>query len=123
MTVPIVTPSMQARARILLKAQTAWLRGRSLKTDASFWIIAGRTSAHYTTSSGCTCKSFEHRGVCSHAVAVQLHEQRQAQPAPKRASYADPFEACRDCGDLADGLDGRCCKCASDREWEACHAW
>lgn len=120
-SVPKITPSMQARAAVLLAEQSAWLRGRSLVTGESFWIVPGRTGAHYTTSSGCTCKSFQHRGACSHVVAVQLHEQAvqvPVEPRPKpKASYSDLFPACG-CGDLADGPDGMCSHCASELEWQ-----
>jgi hypothetical protein len=121
MTVSSIAPtaSMQAKASILIAEQATWSRGRSKQTGQAFWLIPGsKGTAHYTTSTGCTCRSFLHRGVCSHVVAVQLHERQQPALKPK-ARYEDLFEACRDCGDLADGLDGRCSKCASDAEWRA----
>jgi hypothetical protein len=56
-------------------------------------------------------------------VAVRQHQTRQqpaSQPTPApRLTIEDLMPSCRDCGDLADGLDGRCSKCASDREWNA----
>jgi hypothetical protein len=131
MTVSIVpTASMQAKASILLADQASWSRGRSKQTGTPFWLIPGsKGSAHYTTSYGCTCRSFAHRGVCSHLVAVQIHEQRrsvtlsapEAAPtvmdAPRRASYEELFLACP-CGDVAEARDGLCDRCASDREWQ-----
>jgi hypothetical protein len=40
------------------------------------------------------------------------------EPRPLRARYSELFPACIDCNDLADGLDNRCSKCASDREFQ-----
>jgi hypothetical protein len=39
-------------------------------------------------------------------------------PRPLIARYETLFPSCLDCGDLADGRDLRCSKCASDREHE-----
>ena len=53
-----------------------WSRGTSKRTGEGFWSIPGSVAgtAHYATSYGCTCKSFEVRGVCSHIEAVKLAE-------------------------------------------------
>jgi len=93
---------------------------------------AGERPVTYLVNSvACQCPDYEQGGhVCKHVRAVVLWEQAQARfdaqvervlgPAPKaRPSYADIFPGCRDCGDLADGRDGYCDRCASDREWQA----
>ena len=64
----------------------------------------------------CECCDYDRGNVCKHIRAVVLWEAGQ-EPAPApRSRYEALFEGCLDCGDLADGLDGRCSKCASDRE-------
>jgi hypothetical protein len=80
----------------------------------------GNGTRYLVNEVACTCPDYQHNGaICKHIRAVVLFEQRQ-QPAPKRASYGDLFPSCKDgCGDLADGLDGRCSKCASAVEWQA----
>jgi hypothetical protein len=68
-----VTPSMQAKAVTLLEERATWQRGTSKRTGEQFWLIPasdGRT-AHYANASGCTCRSFSYRGICSHVVAVR----------------------------------------------------
>jgi hypothetical protein len=79
----------------------------------------------------CQCPDYADWGhVCKHVRAVIIWEQQQAAfdaevervqgPAPKkRLSYADLFPACKGCDDLADGRDGYCDRCASDRAWQA----
>lgn len=70
------TTSMAAKALCLVADQSSWSRGTSKRTGESFWVIPGSkpNTAHYTTSAGCTCKSFETRGVCSHIEAVRVAE-------------------------------------------------
>jgi hypothetical protein len=36
---------------------------------------------------------------------------------PVMARFRELFPSCIDCNDLADGFDGRCSKCASDKEF------
>jgi hypothetical protein len=127
------TASQFASATAHLERRADW---RTYRVDAVRYVAlqsasSGTTYSVRADAAGCSCLWYERTGrTCSHMYAVELaaleDELWEAQidaalgpPAPKRASYADLFEACRDCGDLADGLDGRCSRCASDAEWEA----
>ena len=116
-----------ARARELAPLVGTWPKHTlrqawgSFEAGTTFRRAPGSNGARYLVNAvACECPDYQQGGhICKHVRAVVLFEQCQ-QPAPKpKASYSDLFEACRDCGDLADGLDGRCSKCASDREWEA----
>ena len=101
-------------------AGTVFRRGPSSRGDGTTYKV---------NAVACECLDYQQAGnICKHVRAVVLWEQKVAAeaagitrvlgPAPK-ASYADLFPACRDCGDeLADGLDGRFSKCASDLEWQ-----
>jgi hypothetical protein len=82
---------------------------------------AGNGTRYLVNDVVCECPDYQHNGaICKHIRAVVLFEQRQAAPAPKRASYADLFPPCKSgCGDLSETRDGYCDRCASDREWQA----
>jgi hypothetical protein len=85
---------------------------------------SNRLAAHWAAidGSGCTCLGYQRRGTCTHSIAARtVHDRQQPAPAPKaRPTYADLFPACKTagCRDLADGRDGYCSRCASDREHE-----
>lgn len=119
---------MSRKAESLAALLPTLSRGRSKQTGQAFFVVpaSDRLSAHWTAvdGSGCTCRSFAHRGACSHSLAVQIHEQRQQRPAPRpRPSYETLFPACKGgCGDIGDTRDGYCDRCASTRERQARHA-
>jgi len=129
-------PRRDARARALVDQVPAWPRHTlkvawgSFEAGTTFRRATGSRGERYLVNAvACECPDYQQAGnICKHVRAVVLWEQKVAAeaagitrvlgPAPK-ASYADLFPACRDCGDeLADGLDGRCSKCASDLEWQ-----
>jgi hypothetical protein len=131
MSTSIVPPATRRRADQLLQHADRWSRGVRHTDGLALVTFSGSAGAVYFTSTlGCTCPGFRHRGVCCHSVAVAEHQaeadaaQRRAHesmyPSPKRRpTYSDLFPPCRDCGDLADGRDGRCDRCAAEREWQA----
>ena len=124
MATTIVSPPMRRKADALAELLPTLSRGRSKVDGRPFYVVpaSNRISAHWTAldGSGCTCLGFQRRGTCTHGIAARTVHERQQSPAPQpRPSYSDLFPACRDCGDLADGLDNRCSRCASDREWQA----
>ncbi len=120
-------PARDARAAALVDRVPTWPRFTLKQPWGSF--EAGTTFRRATGSKGerylvnavaCECPDYQQAGnVCKHVRAVVLWEQRQ-RPAIRevRGRYKALFPACRDCGDLADGLDNRCSRCASDREHE-----
>lgn len=82
MTVPIVSPPMQAKAERLAEMIPMFSRGRSKVDGRQFVIIPASTPgvAHWSNGLGCTCKGFEVRGECTHALAVRIHQQCQEAP-------------------------------------------
>ena len=115
-----------AKAALLAPLVSSWPR-HTLKQDfgafpagTNFRRATGSNGARYLVNAvACECPDYQQAGhICKHIRAVVLFEQRQQQPAPA-STYERLFPGCRDCGDLADGLDGRCSKCASDRERSA----
>jgi len=127
-----------ARAAALVDQVGTWPRHTlkvawgSFEAGTVFRRATGSNGARYLVNAvACRCPDYQEAGnVCKHVRAVVAWEAHLAAekaeldavlgPAPKpRASYSDLFETCRDCGDLTDGLDGRCSKCASDAEWQA----
>ena len=118
-------PARDRRAAALVGQVGTWPRHTlkqpwgNFEAGTVFRRATGSNGARYFVNAvACECPDYQQAGnICKHVRAVVLFEQRQAQPASRyRPSYADLFEGCRDCGDLADGLDGRCSKCASDLE-------
>ncbi len=101
-TAATVTDSMNASATALLAERLTWVRGRRRSDSRAFYLFPssdGRT-AYYTAidGSGCTCKGYLWRGVCSHAVAAQrdTHRVRAEADRPARKSYGDLFPANQD---------------------------
>src|SRR5215210_2939170 len=118
-----VPPDPKRDAAAALLAQTApWPRVTltrqygAFEPGTIFYRVPSRSQParrHLANGVACQCCDYQKNGaICAHVRAVMLIEQRQAQPAPirKPRGYEELFEACRDCGDLADGLDGRCSK-------------
>ena len=114
----IVTPtaSQLAHAEQIAAEPERWSRGRSKQTGQAFWLIQGsKGAAHYATASGCTCKGFYYRGVCSHVVAVKVREDRERAARQTSDRYpvrpTDPYHYCP-CGLLIARSRRRCDACA-----------
>jgi hypothetical protein len=119
-----------ARARELVDQVGSWPKHTlkvawgAFEAGTVFRRAPGSNGARYLVNGiACECPDYQQAGnICKHVRAVALWEARQ-QPAPiapkPRASYVDIFPPCTGCGDLADGRDGFCFTCASDREWQA----
>ena len=77
----IVTPTIRKRAEQLAERIPLLPRGRSKINGAGFYVMPGSTAgvAYYTSSLGCTCKGFLHRGVCAHQQACVIVAQREQQ--------------------------------------------
>ena len=116
-------PKRDARARELVAKVATWPVFTLKQPHGDFPVgsqfrqaTGSRGEKYLVNAVVCECADYERGNVCKHIRAVVAFEQRQQ---PKALpSYSDLFDACRDCGDLADGLDGRCDRCASDREWQ-----
>jgi hypothetical protein len=118
-------PARDARARALVDRVPTWPRHTlrvawgSFSAGTTFRRATGSKGARYLVNAvACECPDYQQAGnICKHVRAVVLFEAGQQAPAPKRRpSYADLFPACP-CGDIAEGKDGLCNRCASDREW------
>jgi hypothetical protein len=123
-------PKRDAKAALLAPLVGSWPRHTlkvawgSFEAGTSFRRAPGSRGERYLVNAvACQCPDYQQFGhICKHVRAVVLWEQRQAQPAAApavRKGYAAIFPPCKRCGDLADGRDGYCDRCASDREWEA----
>ena len=116
-------PRRDAKAAQLVDQVGTWPRFTlkqpygSFEAGTVFRRAVGSNGARYLVNAvACACPDYQHNGViCKHVRAVVLFEQRQ-QPAPK-SRYELLFPAC-ECGDLADGPDGMCSRCASELEWQ-----
>jgi hypothetical protein len=104
------------------QAEWVWFRVNGERYVALPSGTSGKTYWARADARGCSCPFYVRAGrTCAHMLAVEraaMLEELAEQPAP-RLTADDLMPACRDCGDLADGLDGRCDRCASDREWNA----
>lgn len=134
-------PRRDARALVLAGQVGAWplftLKQPygAFEAGTVFRRAYGSAGARYLVNAvACQCPDYaQHGNICKHVRAYVLWEASQQPPAasteslpstpstaPKvRPSYADLFPPCRGCGDLADGRDGYCDTCASEREWAA----
>ena len=132
-------PARDARAAALVNQVGTWPRHTlkvawgAFEAGTVFRRATGSNGTRYLVNAvACECPDYQQAGnICKHVRAVVLFEAEAAHfkaevdaalgPVPKRrASYADLFPACRDCGDLVDGYhDGRCRRCGEDAEWQA----
>lgn len=121
MSTSIVPPATRRRADQLLQHADRWARGVRHTDGLALVTFSGSKpgAVYFTSTLGCTCPGYRHRGVCCHSVAVSEHQRSQRPtPAPKpRVSYESLFPQCRGCHDLAESKDGLCDRCASDREY------
>jgi len=129
-------PARDARARALVDRVGAWPR-HTLKLPSGafpagtvFRRAPGSKGACYLVNAVCCeCPDYQQsHNICKHIRAVLLWEQRIAAEdaaldavlgPPSASRYDRLFPGCKDCGDPADGKDGYCDRCASDREWAA----
>lgn len=80
MATQMVTPTIRKRAEELAARLPFLSRGRSKLNGAGFYLVPGRVEGvvYYSSSLGCTCKGYLHRGICSHQQACVIAEQRAA---------------------------------------------
>jgi hypothetical protein len=99
-----------------------WTRARRKSDGKPFFFIPSASGAavYMAAEDGCTCPAAQHSrtGDCKHQAAVRQHQAPVVAPKP-RVSYESLFPQCRGCHDIADGRDGYCDRCASEREWQA----
>lgn len=114
------TVAVPARVATVLANASAWTAGRRKRDGKRFYFIPSTTSeaVYMTAVDACTCLAAQNSrtGDCKHQAAVRQHSV-VARPAPARPSYEALFPACP-CGDIAEGYDGLCNRCGSDREHE-----
>jgi hypothetical protein len=118
-------PARDARARAHVDRVPTWPRHTlkvawgSFSAGTTFRRAPGSRGERYLVNAvACECPDYQQAGnICKHVRAVVLFDAGQQPAQKRRPTYADLFPACP-CGDLADGLDGRCSRCASDREFE-----
>ena len=86
------TLSQQASAERLLAQSLTWTRGRRKSDGLSFIIFpsSDNRTAYYANERACTCRGFQHRGRCSHELAVK-REAEQAREQATRPRYEDLF--------------------------------
>jgi hypothetical protein len=124
---PAPLPGQWEAAALHLARRSEWIDVR-ISGVRYVVLVSGTSGRIYTVRAdarGCLCKFYQSGGRrCSHMLAVELAaledelaEQASAAAPKPRATYDDLFAACP-CGDLADGQDGMCSRCASDREWQ-----
>src|SRR5689334_6664988 len=116
-------PKRDARARELVASVPTWpfyTLNRpfgAFEAGTTFRRAYGSNGARYLVNAvACECPDYQqNHAICKHVRAVVLWEARSQQPAPAtRPTYADLFPACP-CGDVAEGKDGLCDRCASNR--------
>lgn len=134
-----LSAATNAKAEQIARQISTYQTGRDKATGTTLYLVPSSDdpehTGHWVSPYWCSCRSFAQRGVCSHQAGILRACRRQQAledaafdaeiervlgPAPApRSKYERLFPGCKDCGDLADGLDDRCSKCASDREWQA----
>jgi hypothetical protein len=102
-TTNMVTDSMRAHAEVLLERSDRWARGYDTRNGRAFVIFTsskigqdGQPILYYARpdGSGCTCKGYLWRGVCSHSEACRLDaEAAREKVARKRPSYRELMAA------------------------------
>lgn len=116
---PEGTASQQASAELHLERQAEW---RYYRVDGVRYVAlpsgnSGKVYRVRADGAGCSCKWYaEGHPICAHMIAVRRLNERPA-IREVRGRFEALFPSCVDCNDLADGSDGRCSKCASDREF------
>lgn len=100
--------------------QSTWTAARRKSDGKPFFFVPSLNSddVYMTAADGCTCQAAQRSrtGDCKHQAAV-----RATRPTIReiRPAYADLFPECATdgCYEIAEGYDGFCDRCASDREW------
>jgi hypothetical protein len=118
-------PRRDARARVLAGHVGSWPRFTlkqpwgSFEAGTTFRRAPGSNGARYLVNAvACECPDYQQAGnICKHVRAVILFEQRPA-PTTPLSRYEALFPACHGCGDIAEGKDGCCHRCASKKEWQ-----
>jgi hypothetical protein len=109
-----VSPPMRRKAEALAERVPLFSRGRDKTTGIQFVIVPGSAPnvGHRTNGLGCTCRGYEIRGLCTHQLAVQIHQQRQEAPRIEAAQQnCAEFGQCVSKGCIAAAVNkGRRCR-------------
>ena len=72
---------MRRKAESLAERVPFFSRGRDKQTGVQFVIVPGSKPnvGHRTNGLGCSCRGYEVRGVCTHALAVSIHQTRESE--------------------------------------------
>jgi hypothetical protein len=70
---------MQAAAEMLASYSDRWAHGTRNADGQPFVLFAGSKGAvYYTSERGCSCPGYRFRGICSHRLALELQDEREA---------------------------------------------
>jgi hypothetical protein len=73
------TTAMQAAAEMLASYSDRWAHGTRNADGQPFVLFAGSKGAvYYTSERGCSCPGYRFRGICSHRLALELQDEREA---------------------------------------------
>lgn len=113
------TIALPARVAKVLENVNTWTAGRRKADGKRFYFIPSCTSdaVYMTAVDACTCPAAQNSrtGDCKHQEAVRQHSVTVRVIRPR---YASLFPECTTdgCYEIAEGKDGLCDRCASDRE-------
>jgi hypothetical protein len=104
MTTVIVSPAMTRKAEKLAARVPFMSRGRSKVNGITFYIVPGSKAgtAWWSNGLGCNCPGFTRSGVCTHSLAVSIHQTRESEKriaaaqaaTPKRKTYSQLVPVC-----------------------------
>lgn len=80
-TQDMVTENMRRKAELLASLIPTFSRGRDKRTGIRYVTVPSSDdplhTGHNATPHWCSCAGYDRRGVCTHQLAVRLHEERE----------------------------------------------